>query len=346
MSDYIPEGAILLARVTMNSDIWEKKPSWWLKVWTYILMKVNHKGNKMFNRGSNFFNRNWIYDDCKLVNDRIKADSIDNVIRWLRDEKMITTQKTTRGIIINVCNYETYQDLASYRNDTANETETRQKRDRNETINNNEIYGNNDNTLFSPENNNGDTPEPPVKPKKKRNTEVDKPKKPKERKRDEMFDAISEIFNISPKGSGGSRIGRLKRLFVDHGATPDEIKKRVRVYKELHPTWDLTAEAVEKHWGSLQGNNGSDELSDDPYDSMDYDQQMEYFRPMYGWDWKADDSHEPIWEKLAASYGATKYDYGKWRRDYSLKNGPYSKENPLPRCEYPKLEPEKIKGKG
>ena len=145
----IPYGCILLARKIKHSDIWLKKPSWWLKVWEYILMEVNH-ANKEFPRGQNFFTREQIHTNCHLGRDKVKVASVDNVIRWLRMQKssrncvdgksttQITTQKTTRGIIITVCNYNTYQNIKSYKNDTTNETvdetKTTQKRDRNDTI--------------------------------------------------------------------------------------------------------------------------------------------------------------------------------------------------------------------
>lgn len=138
----IPYGCILTARKVLKSDIWIKKPSWWLKVWEYMLLKVNHKENEQFKRGQNFFSREQIHDECKLYLDGIKAVTVDNVVRWLRSTRQITTQKTTRGIIITICNYDYYQNLSNYRNDAENDTsheiKTRQKRDRNDTINKND----------------------------------------------------------------------------------------------------------------------------------------------------------------------------------------------------------------
>ena len=142
----IPDGCILLARQIQQSDIWINKPAWWLKVWNYILMEVNHKDNKFFKRGENMFSRKQIYENCHLSLDRIGVETVDNVIRYLRTTTQITTRKTTRSIIINVSKYGYFQDLKNYTNDTKNdntndtqnETETRQKRDRNDTINNND----------------------------------------------------------------------------------------------------------------------------------------------------------------------------------------------------------------
>lgn len=146
----IPEGCILLARKILKSSIWQQKPSWWLKVWIYILMEVNHKDNALFKRGENFFNYKEIFNDCNLITEGNDTKSIDNLMRWLKSTGQITTHKTTRGFIISVCNYEYYQNLVNYKNDTqndiGNEIETKQKRNRNDTINNND---NNDNNEIS-----------------------------------------------------------------------------------------------------------------------------------------------------------------------------------------------------
>ena len=37
-----------------------------------------------------------------------------NAIKWLKKREMITTQKTTRGLIVTVCNYNRYQTPANY----------------------------------------------------------------------------------------------------------------------------------------------------------------------------------------------------------------------------------------
>lgn len=127
-------GAFVLARKIYESEIWQSKPSWWLKVWIYILGHVNFRKRGKFNRGSGFFNRKMIYAGCALWEEEIKSATVDNVIRYLRENEMVTTQKTTRGMIISVCNYNKYQNLGAYENDTGDDLETRQKRDRNDTI--------------------------------------------------------------------------------------------------------------------------------------------------------------------------------------------------------------------
>jgi len=141
MSAEIENGAIILARVVRESDIWNNKPAWWFKVWVYILAQVNHKDDKTFKRSTGFFTMNKIYEQCFLQNDHVKYRTIDNVIRFLKSNDMITTHKTTRGMIITVCNYNYYQDLDNYKNDTKKSFGTERKRHENDTINKN---GNNE----------------------------------------------------------------------------------------------------------------------------------------------------------------------------------------------------------
>jgi len=116
----IPNGCVLLARKIKESEIWNEKPSWWFKVWVYILTEVNHQENEYFDRGTNYFSSEKIYSECALYKEGIKIHTISNLIKWLKRTKQITTRKTTRGLYITVCNYEYYQDMGNYKNYTEN----------------------------------------------------------------------------------------------------------------------------------------------------------------------------------------------------------------------------------
>jgi len=119
---------------TLESDIFFWKPDKWFKMWFYIVMSVNHKDNKLFKRGKNLFTYMEIAESCKT-----KVTTVDNFIRWLKSTGMITTQKTTRGFIIEVIKFNYFQNPANYKsntkNDTKNETLTKHKRNTNDTIN-------------------------------------------------------------------------------------------------------------------------------------------------------------------------------------------------------------------
>lgn len=135
---YIFGGCILLARQILQSELWQRKPSWWLKVWLYILTRVSHQDHGSMKRGQGHFTRLEIFENCHLLIDGVKPETVDNVIRWLKKTTQATTRKTTRGMVITVCNYERYQNMGSYRNDTQNDTtddsETTHERFRNDTI--------------------------------------------------------------------------------------------------------------------------------------------------------------------------------------------------------------------
>lgn len=111
--DIVEGGNIVLARRLVESEIW-RKPAEYLKIWIYILFKVNYKNTKNFQRGTGFFN---------FRQEQIPGVTLNQVYEFLRWAKslnptdlttQITTQKTTRGIILKVNNYNKYQDLNNY----------------------------------------------------------------------------------------------------------------------------------------------------------------------------------------------------------------------------------------
>ncbi len=106
----IEGGATIWARQTIESEIFYWKPDKWFKIWFYIVNKVNHKDNKLFNRGTNLFT----YKQIQL-HTHSKRGQVDGLIRWAKREKMLTTKKTTRGMIVTVLNYDKYQNLDNYK---------------------------------------------------------------------------------------------------------------------------------------------------------------------------------------------------------------------------------------
>lgn len=132
-------GATLWARQTIDSKIFYGKPHVWFKIWFYIINKVNHKDNKQYRRGSCFMKYDWIMQKTKA-----KKSEVDHCMRWLRFGKMVATRKATRGFIIEVLNYNTFQTLQSYKSDTKSDSKSdlkaKQKRNESDTMNK---YGNN-----------------------------------------------------------------------------------------------------------------------------------------------------------------------------------------------------------
>ena len=108
-NEIINGGCILLSRQILNSDIWKKPPEY-LKIFLYILLKVNHK-DELFERGSNFFN----FSEQRP--DGVTKNQIYDFLRWAKSKKIgiLTTQKTTRGVVVKVNNYDKYQTIENYK---------------------------------------------------------------------------------------------------------------------------------------------------------------------------------------------------------------------------------------
>lgn len=113
----IDGGYILLSRKIDDSDVMKMPPST-REIWLYILRKVNHSEYRNLKRGENIFNYKDIQDDlCWFVGYRKVKYSKSDVaksIRRLREGNMINTMKATRGVIIKVLHYDTYQTPSNY----------------------------------------------------------------------------------------------------------------------------------------------------------------------------------------------------------------------------------------
>jgi len=125
-------GATIWARQTIESEIFYDKPDKWFKIWFYIVNKVNHKPNKKWDRGQCHIT----YLEIQNHTNATKSQ-VDHCIRYLKKEQMLATHKATRGMHIEVINYNIYQDLDNYKSDTQSELKAKQKRNRSDTINKN-----------------------------------------------------------------------------------------------------------------------------------------------------------------------------------------------------------------
>ena len=130
-------GATLWARQTIDSDIFFNKPDVWFKMWFYIVNRVNHKNDKRFERGSCFLKYDWIMDKTGATKNQVK-----HCIEFLKKDKMLATQKATRGFIVKVIKYDSFQTLENYKKPQEKEskrnTEGTQKEHRSHTINKND----------------------------------------------------------------------------------------------------------------------------------------------------------------------------------------------------------------
>jgi len=132
----ITGGCILLSRKIIESGIWSKPPLY-LKVWIFILSKAQHKDYKLLKRGQLRISIPEIMEKCSWHIGYRKVtpskDQIFQVLEWLREPNgnnyrkpyatsyeggtgatMITTTRATQGLLVNIDNYEIYQNLKNY----------------------------------------------------------------------------------------------------------------------------------------------------------------------------------------------------------------------------------------
>lgn len=114
----IQGGATLWARQTVDSEIFYKKPAEWFKIWFYLVNRVAFKDDKKYKRGELFLKYEWICDATNTT-----KNQIDSFIRWAKSADMLTTQKTTRGMIVKIANYSKYQTLDNYYYNIKTDTE-------------------------------------------------------------------------------------------------------------------------------------------------------------------------------------------------------------------------------
>jgi hypothetical protein len=140
-SSAISDGYILLARVLEKSEIMSMPlPYRW--TWITILMRANHSAKRpsdRLDRGQLLTTLADLADACSWqVGHRKMGPSRRDTWRaceWLRERKMITTAKTTCGLVVTICNYDKYQTPGNYERDNerpTNATRTRQERDKND----------------------------------------------------------------------------------------------------------------------------------------------------------------------------------------------------------------------
>lgn len=129
MKNYL--GATLWARQTLDSEIFINKPDKWFKIWFYIVSNANYEDTKLFKRGEFFTSYEYIKQGTGAT-----VNQIDQFVRWAKRTIMITTRKTTRGLVIFVLNYDKYQNIESYRTTRKTMEATKWKRNGNDTIQN------------------------------------------------------------------------------------------------------------------------------------------------------------------------------------------------------------------
>lgn len=113
----IPGGYYLKARKGKHSWIAHAAPCI-REIWEYLLREANHADNGVCKRGQLVRSYQDIQDGLHwMVGFRKKTYSkwqCEWALKQLTKERMTTTTKTTRGVLITIVNYETYQNPANY----------------------------------------------------------------------------------------------------------------------------------------------------------------------------------------------------------------------------------------
>jgi hypothetical protein len=165
----IPGGYILLSRKIIESEIWNKPPLY-LKVWVYILSKAQHKPYNNLDRGQAFISIPELIEVCSYKvgyrTEKPTKKQIYGILEWLRNPNegvngsncegnMIETTKVTHGMLVEVNNYNVYQDPRNYESNNEGQAEGTTKEQRKDNKGNNK-YKNvkndkNDNNKYSAE---------------------------------------------------------------------------------------------------------------------------------------------------------------------------------------------------
>ena len=140
MDEKIKNGAFQIARQLFDSELWIEKPSSWKIIWIYILGKVNHQDNKQFERGEGFFN---FTQELKQIGRDITYDMIRHSMTYFKRNGMLSTTKSTRGIIVKVLKYNKFQKLENYKSTIVSTTKAQPKHNQSTTINKNVKNANN-----------------------------------------------------------------------------------------------------------------------------------------------------------------------------------------------------------
>lgn len=145
--DYIAGGYILLARRLLDSNVMMGAPIL-LKLWVWFLLKANHLPYKNIERGQVFTTIEEMQGVCayKIGYRPVQPskDQIRSAYEALTKTSMITTTKTTRGLIITICNYDYYQNPKNYETHNEKATKTLRSQSTPHTIYKNVKNDNND----------------------------------------------------------------------------------------------------------------------------------------------------------------------------------------------------------
>jgi endonuclease III-like uncharacterized protein len=115
------QGWIKLHRKLLENAVMSKGA--YLQIWLALLLLANHKETEFI-----FNNRKQVLQPGQLITGRkklkeitgIPESTIEDILRYLENEKQIRQQKTSKFRIISVCNWHIYQNEEELRHQTDN----------------------------------------------------------------------------------------------------------------------------------------------------------------------------------------------------------------------------------
>lgn len=123
----IEGGYILLARKMFESDIMDKPPHY-LKLWVWMLGKAFWKNGDKLQRGQfsttiKEMQKAGGYKVGYRTRELTKGE-VRSAYEDFAKNTMISTMKSTRGMVITICNYEAYQNPKNYEEHSEHSTKT------------------------------------------------------------------------------------------------------------------------------------------------------------------------------------------------------------------------------
>jgi hypothetical protein len=123
----IAGGYYIKARKIQESEIAHAPPHV-REIWDWLIKEANYTDHKKLNRGQVLTSYKEIQDGLHwMIGYRKETYSkwqCEIAMKWLTKRQMVTTKRTTRGMIITIENYETYQNPENYENHNGNHNRT------------------------------------------------------------------------------------------------------------------------------------------------------------------------------------------------------------------------------
>ena len=117
----IEGGYVLHARKIQSSEI-SYKPPHFREIFNWLYRNANYKDRHRLKRGQLLCTYKEILEGLSwYVGGRkgmYSKSQCQSALKYLKRTTMITTTKTTRGMIVTICNYDYYQDSHNYENHT------------------------------------------------------------------------------------------------------------------------------------------------------------------------------------------------------------------------------------